>query len=162
LSAIAPTATPTPAPTPAAASGPRFGGITVASAMELQVFENGKLIGSTAGPIAVNEGARTVEFVNEALGFRFRQTVNVRGGQMTNVNIAVPNGKISINAAPWAEVEIDGTPAGETPLANLSLPIGTHEITFRHPQLGVKKQTVVVKVEGLTRVTQVFQPGSTK
>ena len=56
--------------------------------------------------------------------------------------------------------QVHTTPAGETPLANLSLPIGTHEITFRHPQLGVKKQTIVVKVEGMTRVTQVFQPGS--
>ena len=79
---------------------------------------------------------------------------------MTTVNIAVPNGRISINAAPWAEVEIDGKPAGETPLANLSLPVGAHEITFRHPELGVKKQTVIVKVDGLTRVTQVFQPES--
>jgi hypothetical protein len=50
---------------------------------------------------------------------------------MTNVKISVPNGHISINAVPWAEVLIDGTAAGETPLANLSLPIGTHEIVFR-------------------------------
>ena len=150
----------TPTPAPAPPSGPRFGGMTVTSAMELQVFENGKLIGSTAGPIAINEGTRAVEFVNETLGFRYRQTVNVKGGQMTTVNIAVPNGRISINAAPWAEVDIDGKPAGETPLANLSLPIGTHEVTFRHPQFGVKKQTVVIKVDGMTRVTQVFQPGS--
>jgi hypothetical protein len=151
---------PTPAITPAPAAGPKFGGLTIASAMDLQVFENGKLIGSTAGPIAINEGPRTLEVVNETLGFRFRQTVNVKGGQMTTVNIAVPNGRISINAAPWAEVDIDGKPAGETPLANLSLPVGSHEITFRHPDHGVKKQTVVVKVEGLTRVTQVFQPES--
>jgi hypothetical protein len=149
---------PTAGVTPAPVAGSKLGGLKIASSMELQVFEDGKLIGSTAGSIAVNEGPRTIEVVNETLGFRFRQTVNVKGGQMTVVNIAVPNGRISINAAPWAEVDIDGKPAGETPLANLSLPIGTHEITFRHPDHGVKKQTVVVKVEGLTRVTQVFQP----
>jgi hypothetical protein len=177
--AQAPATTPAPSPTPAtseaalataasaaganpAAKAPpaattRFGGMTVKSAMELQVFENGTLIGSTAGPIAINEGPRVVEFVNETLGFRYRETVNVKAGQMTNVSIAVPNGRVSINAAPWAEVDIDGTPAGETPLANISLPIGTHEITFRHPQLGTKKQTIVVRVDGLTKVTQVFQ-----
>ena len=157
-SPVAPT--PTPGVTPAPVTGQKFGGLTITSAMDLQVFENGKLIGSTAGPIALNDGPRTIEVVNETLGFRFRQSVNVKGGQMTTVNIAVPNGRISINAAPWAEVDIDGKPAGETPLANLSLPIGTHEITFRHPEHGVKKQTVVVKVEGLTRVTQVFQSES--
>jgi hypothetical protein len=73
---------------------------------------------------------------------------------MTNVKIAVPNGRISINAVPWADVLIDGTAAGQTPLANLSLPIGSHEITFRHPQFGEKKQTVVVKAEGLLKITQ--------
>jgi hypothetical protein len=152
-------ATPVP-PAPTTPAGPRFGGMTVVSAMELQVFENGKPLGSTAGPIALNEGQRIVEFVNETTGFKHRQTVAVKGGQMTTVNIALPNGRLSINAVPWAEVEINGKSLGETPLANVSLPIGTHEITFRHPQLGTRKQTVVVKADGMTRVTQTFTPGA--
>ena len=69
----------------------------------------------------------------------------------------MPNGRVSINAVPWAEVSIDGTPAGQTPLANLSLPIGTHEVVFKHPQFGERKQTITVKVDGLTRVSQSFQ-----
>ncbi len=144
-------------PTQLVPAGPRFGGITVSSTIDLQVFKAGKVIGSTAGPIAVNEGSHTFELVNDTLGFRLPQTVTIKGGQMTNLNISVPNGRVSINAAPWAEVTIDGTPAGQTPLANLSLPIGTHEVVFRHPQLGERRQTVVVKVDGLTRVSQSFQ-----
>ena len=149
----------TPAPESAApvAAGPRFGGLTVTSPLELQVFTGGKLVGSTSGPIALNEGPHSLEFVNETLGFRLQQSVNVKNGQMTSVKIAAPNGRISINAVPWAEVTIDGVTAGDTPLANLSLPIGTHEIVFKHPQLGERKQTVVVKVDGLLRVTQTFQ-----
>ena len=139
---------------PPAAAGTRVGGITVSSPIDLQVWKDGKLIGSTAGPIAINDGSHSVEFVNEALGFRFRQTVVVKPGQMAAIKIGVPNGRVSINAVPWAEVTIDGNPAGETPLANLSLPIGPHEIVFRHPELGEKKQTVIVKVDGLTKVTQ--------
>ena len=144
-------AEPTPPP------GARFGGIRIASPIDLQVLEGGRVVGSTAGPIAVNDGPHTFELVNEALGFRFRQTVQVKPGQMTAVNISVPNGRISINAAPWAEVWIDGTAAGQTPLANLSLPIGQHEIVFRHPQFAEQKQTVTVKAEGLTRVSAVLQ-----
>jgi serine/threonine-protein kinase len=83
--------------------------------------------------------------------------VTVKGGQMTSLNISVPNGRVSINAAPWAEVTIDGTPAGQTPLANLSLPIGTHEVVFRHPQFGERKQTITVKADGMTRVSHSFQ-----
>ncbi len=144
-------------PTAPVPAGPRFGGLTVSSSIELEVFKDGRAIGSTATPVAVNEGSHDLEFVNDTLGFRFRQTVAVKGGQMTTVNIAVPNGRVSINAVPWAEVTIDGTPAGQTPLANISLPIGTHEIVFRHPQLGERRQTIVVKVDGLTRVSQTFQ-----
>jgi len=151
-----------PAPATAAAAapvaaGPRFGGITVTSTIDLQVFKDGKVVGSTAGPLAVNEGPHNLVFVNETLGFRLNQTINVRGGQMTAVKIAVPNGRMSINAVPWADVFINGTPRGETPIANLALPIGTHEVIFRHPQFGERKQTVIVTVDGLARVTQTFQ-----
>ncbi|HKW02105.1 MAG TPA: PEGA domain-containing protein [Vicinamibacterales bacterium] len=149
-----------PADKPAAApasSTSRFGGIKLSSAIELQVFENNNLLGSTAGPIAVNEGAHALDLVNELLGFRTRQTVTVKSGQMTNLTVPVPDGRVSINAVPWADVVIDGTPAGQTPIANLSLKIGQHEVIFRHPQLGEQKQTVTVKVDGLTRVSAVLQ-----
>ena len=127
------------------------------SAIALQVMKDGKQIGANGAPIAIDAGPQTVVLVNETLGFRLSQTVTVKGGQMTSLNISVPNGRVSINAVPWAEVSIDGTPAGQTPLANLSLPIGTHEVVFKHPQFGERKQTITVKVDGLTRVSQSFQ-----
>jgi hypothetical protein len=137
--------------------GISFGGIKLSCPIELQVFENNNLLGSTAGPIAVNEGPHALDLVNETLGFRTRQTVTVRSGGMTNLVVPVPDGRVSINAVPWADVVIDGTPAGQTPIANLSLKIGQHEVIFRHPQLGEQKQTVTVKVDGLTRVSAVLQ-----
>ena len=160
-SAPAGSGAPIPAATDAAAvaPGPRFGGLTVASRIDLQVLEGGRLLGSTAGPIAINEGPHTVELVNEQFGFRLTQTVNVRGGRMTTINIEAPKGRLSINAVPWADVDIDGAPAGQTPIANVALPIGIHEITFRHPTLGTRTQSVTVKVDGLAKVTQTFQPG---
>jgi hypothetical protein len=138
-------------------AGARVGGIKIASPIELQVLEDGRVLGSSTGTIAINDGTHTVELVNESLGFRFRQTVQVKPGQFTTVKISVPNGRISINAAPWADVWIDGTAAGQTPLANVALPIGQHEIVFRHPQLGEQRQNVTVKAEGLARVSAVMK-----
>ena len=149
-------ATDRPAAAPATSTS-RFGGIKLSCPIELQVFENNNLLGSTAGPIAVNEGPHALELVNETLAFRSRQTVNVRSGQMTNLVVPIPDGRVSINAVPWADVVIDGTPAGQTPIANLSLRIGQHEVVFRHPQLGEQRQTVTVKTDGLTRVSAVLQ-----
>lgn len=166
-SAAAANAAATPAKTDSAASaatepvtqGPRFGALTISSPLDLQILEGGKVLGTSLGQLAVNEGTHLLEFVNELTGFRYSQSVTVRAGKMTNLSIAVPKGRVSINAVPWAEVLIDGAAQGQTPLANVSLPIGSHEIVFRHPQLGERKQTVVVKVEGLQKVTQTFQSG---
>jgi hypothetical protein len=142
---------------PAAAAAARFGGFTISAPFELQIFEGDRLLGTTAGPVAIASGQHTLDVVNEELGFRARQTVNVQGGQMASVAVVVPDGRININAVPWADVWIDGASAGQTPLANLALPIGRHEIVFRHPQFGERRETVVVKVDGITRVSAAFQ-----
>lgn len=146
-----------PAASDPAAAAARFGGFTIRAPFELQIFQGDRLLGTTAGPIAIPAGSHTLDLVNDELGFRARRTVTVLGGQMASVAIPVPNGRININAVPWADVWIDGTSAGQTPLANLELAIGRHEIIFRHPQFGERTETVVVKVDGITRVSAVFQ-----
>jgi len=168
-SAVESTGGPTPATPPAqdpgvdsaasdpAAAAARFGGFTIRAPFELQIFQGDRLLGTTAGPIAIPAGSHTLDLVNDELGFRARQTVTVQGGQMASVAIPVPKGRININAVPWADVWIDGTSAGQTPLANLELAIGRHEIVFRHPQFGERTETVVVRVDGITRVSAVFQ-----
>ena len=59
---------------------------------------------------------------------------------------------MNLNATPWAEVFIDGQRAGETPIGNLSVPIGPHEIVFRHPQFG-EKEAVSVTLAAPVRVS---------
>jgi hypothetical protein len=135
----------------------RLGSLRMTSAIPLTVFLEGRLVGTTPGPFSIREGRHQLEVVNDALDFRQTQSVVIRGGQQTATWVAIPNGKISLNATPWAEVTIDGAPVGQTPIANYSLPIGTHEVVFRHPQLGVRRQTVVVKFGATVRVTEAFQ-----
>ena len=157
-----PGASTNPAAVSAAANGPRpasgvTGRLRVSSAIELRVFMDGQMIGSSAAAMTVSEGFHRFEFVNDTFDFRLTRNVTVRGGKVEQVNVVLPNGRLNINATPWAEVTIDGRAAGETPLANLALPIGVHEIVFRHPQLGERRQTIVVKTGPLLRVTETFQ-----
>ena len=146
----------TPADRPPAPGEQRFGGLRVTSSVVLQVLEDGKLLGSTSGPIVLGEGKHTIDLVNDTLEFRSHATTAVKAGQMTAIAIPVPNGHLSINAVPWADVLIDGKAVGQTPLANLSVAIGEHEIIFRHPQFGEQRQTAVVKVDTPTRVSMTF------
>jgi hypothetical protein len=41
---------------------------------------------------------------------------------------------------------------GETPIANIQVAIGQHEITFRHPQFGERRQFVTVTAGQTARV----------
>ena len=146
--------------TPAVATPPptgSLGGVRVASAIDLQVFEEGRLVGTTAGTMALGAGRHTLDVVNDRLGYRSKQTVEVRPGQTTSLTVTPPNGRLSINAVPWAEVWIGGSLVGDTPLANVSLPLGDHEIVFRHPQLGERRQTATVRSDTMTRVTANLQ-----
>ncbi len=61
------------------------------------MFENGKLVGSTVGPIALLEGSHPIDLVNDAYEFKTKATPFVKPGQMTGLTIPMPNGRISIN-----------------------------------------------------------------
>jgi hypothetical protein len=137
---------------------PRSGGIRVSSPIELEVFEGDRRLGSTAtGIVSAPAGRHEVDLINSVLGYRSRQVVDVRAGQVVSVTVSPPNGRININAVPWAEVLVDGKPVGETPIGNLSIPLGEHEIVFRHPQLGEVRRTAVVRSDAVTRVSANLQ-----
>jgi len=92
-----------------------------------------------------------------ALGFRVRQAVTIRAGTIARVPITPPMGRLSINAQPWAQVLIDDTAVGETPLANVPATLGEHQITFRHPQFGERRERVIVRADAPARVSTTFQ-----
>jgi hypothetical protein len=132
----------------------RSGGIRLSSPIELEVFEGDTRLGSSAtGIVSAPAGRRELDLVNSVLGFRLRQSVNIKAGQVVPLTVTPPNGVININAVPWAEVLIDGKVVGETPIGNLSLPLGNHEITFRHPKFAELRQTALVRSDTITRVS---------
>jgi hypothetical protein len=144
----APVATVAPAARAAlAAPVSRFasGWLSIKSPISAQIFENGFLRGSTdTRYLSLSAGRHNIELVNKALGYREYQTVEINAGQITSITLDMPRGILHINALPWAEVWIDGAHVGDTPLANLSLPIGTHDIVFRHPQYGAQRRVIVL------------------
>jgi hypothetical protein len=136
-------------PTPGSAAG----WIAVKAPVDVQLFEDGRLLGSSRiDRIMVPTGRHELDIVNEALGFTERRVVQVTAGQVTAINANWPTGTVSINAQPWAQVFIDGVLLGETPIANARVAIGQHEILFRHPQLGERRQTVTVTTRETEKV----------
>ena len=123
----------------------RAGYVTFSSPIPLELRENGRLVGSTESErLMLAAGEHEIEMINDALGFRATRRVTVAPDRTTAVPVEVPNGTININALPWAEVWIGGDRVGETPIANLSRPIGTYEVLLRHPQFGERKARLTV------------------
>lgn len=129
------------------------GWLAISSAVPLQVMEKGTLLGTTEMPrILLQTGTHELQLVNAGLDYRITRNVTIAGGQTATFTVALPRGMLSVNATPWAEVWIDGQRAGETPIGNYSIPIGTYELLFRHPELGEQRKTVTIGAQGPVRV----------
>ena len=133
---------------------PVSGWVSVTTPVEMQIFEDGRLIGSSRSDrIMMSVGEHNVQIVNEALGYRSGRTIRVNPGAVTPIRVDVPKGSLALNAAPWAEVWVNGDRLGETPIGNVSLPIGSHDVLFRHPDLGEQRHTVTVTMNAPARLS---------
>jgi hypothetical protein len=129
------------------------GWLAVSSPILMQLREGGKTIGTTeTQKLMLQAGQHDIEIVNEAIGFRASRKVTVDSGKVTVEAVEVPPGSLSVNAQPWAEVWVDGERVGETPIANLPATPGSHEVLFRHPQLGERRETVLVTLRQPVRL----------
>lgn len=66
---------------------------------------------------------------------------------------ATGKGTLNINSVPPTTVLLDGRPLGKTPKVGVSVPAGSHSITFVHPDKGRKSVKVDVPSGGSKNVT---------
>ncbi len=137
-----------------ASAGPVSGWVAVKAPFSMEIYEDGRLLGSTdTDRIMMAAGRHELEIVNAALEYRATRVVQVPPGKVTSITLDPPQGVINVNAAPWAEVWIDGKRVGETPIGNLGVAIGPHEIVFKHPQFGEKRHAVSVTLGAPVRLS---------
>src|SRR5206468_7387084 len=120
------------------------GWIAVFSPVTLDIAENGKAIGTTEqGRLMLSPGRHQLTFSNLEMGYKTTQAVDIEPGEERSVSL-VPTGELSVNAVPWAEVWMNGAKVGDTPLAHLHVPLGTHEVVFKNPKFPDRQVTVTV------------------
>jgi len=130
------------------------GWLSVQVPIEMQLYEQGKLLGTTGiDRLMLPTGKHDIDIVNDVLGFRVMRSVQITPGRTSTLAVALPKGAVSLNAIPWANVAIDGENVGETPIGNLSIGIGPHEVTFRNPQLGEQRRVITVTLASPVRLS---------
>jgi hypothetical protein len=136
------------------ASGPMAGWLSIAAPFDVEVTENRDVIGTSGSSrIMLAAGRHDLVLANHTLGYQETRRIDVTAGQTESIRVDAPKASVSVNARPWAEILVDGSNVGQTPIANIQISVGTHEMVFRHPQFGERKQTIVVTAKGPNRIT---------
>ncbi len=121
-------------PAPAAAPTDRAPGATQPAAPD-PLSERMAAAGPGAQPAAASEGPpRAVR-------------VAARSNRLRSLALPSPEsgeGILSLNAAPWARVYLEGERLGDTPL-ELRVPAGRYAVRLTHPTLGAVRRTVEVR-----------------
>ena len=135
-------------------TGPGSGWISIAAPVEMQIYESGRLLGSSASErIMVPAGKHEIEISNIPLMYRSVRTVQVSPGKVAPIKIELPQQRLAVNAVPWAEVWVDGEKVGETPIGDLKVAVGPHEVIFRHPDLGEQRHAITVTAASPARLS---------
>jgi len=119
------------------------GFVAVSAPIVVTVAENGRVIGTSENQIILTPGRHDLRLTNKELGYSATESVEITSGEVARLNVD-PMGHANINAAPWAEVFVDGVRIGETPLANVAIRLGAREIVFKNPQYPERKQTITI------------------
>ena len=107
--------------------------------------EGERVLGSSAdGPIVTTAGRHELDFINTAVGYRSRQVVDIRAGQIVPMNVTMPDGRVSVNGdgefGPSTVIDLDrgGRKVGTTDawVAAVS-PDGSRALELRETAVGL-------------------------
>ena len=129
------------------------GSVSIPLPFQVQVYQGTRFIGINQGNLPLTPGSHQLQLVNESIGFRTTERVSITSGRTTRLTPTVPTVRVQLNALPWAEVTVDGTSLGETPLGNVSMSVGPHTLVFRHPQFGEQTRNIVITTQAETRIS---------
>lgn len=137
------------------------GWVAVYSPFEVTISEGGRVLRpDERNQVMVPPGVHDLRFVNNALGFDISRQIEVKPGESATVRLTPEPSKLNVTATDAAEVFVDGTRIGETPLTNAPVPLGTHEILVRRTADGAERRsTVTVGVAPFALHVDFSRPG---
>jgi len=134
------------AASPATATAATMGRLLVLVEPWAKVRLDGVDIGETPlAELSVEAGTHDIVLSNPDRIGVIRKTVTVEAGASSTFRYSFDDkGSLRVIASPWADVYVDGEHVGQTPMADLELPVGSHTVRFTHPDLGEKTKVIDV------------------
>ncbi len=105
------------------------GWLHVSTSIEVTILDGGKpALLDDSNRVLLKPGPHTVRIENRALAFSQTRQVEIEPGGTTRIAIEVPTSTLSVTGSTGAEVFVDGVKAGETPLAEFKVALGSHDV----------------------------------
>jgi PEGA domain-containing protein len=106
--------------------------LKVFAPFDLQITESGRALRlDDQNQVMMPSGRHELQIENRAFGYRQVTRVQVEPGVTTSLSVVPPPSALSVTSTIPATVEVDGEPAGGTPLNDAAIKLGTHEIVVR-------------------------------
>jgi hypothetical protein len=123
------------------------GWLLVNSPIDLAINEGSRIIRlDDRGQAMLPPGSHELHLENKALGYQEVRQVEVRPGETSRLSITPPTSTLNVTATAPAEVWLDGVMVGQTPLADLAVEIGTHDLRVKGTA-GERRVTALVTVK---------------
>jgi serine/threonine-protein kinase len=141
------------------------GYVTIAADSGAAVYIGRDSVGETplAESLAVDVGRHRLT-VRHPRFPEYRDSIDIAPDEKTTVDISLESlmGRLDIRVSPWAEVSINGEVRDTIPPRGrpFLLTPGSHLVSLKHPELGVKDTLVWVTAGDLQRIEFSFQPPS--
>jgi hypothetical protein len=127
------------------------GFVTVYAPFDVTITEGGRVLrADDRHQIMLPSGTHDLRMTNRALAYDVTRKVDIKPGEATNLQLTPEPSTITVTATSVAEVWVDGTRLGDTPLNGAPVPIGEHEIVVRRSSGGERRFTVTVGAKPFT------------
>ncbi|MDE3154659.1 MAG: PEGA domain-containing protein [Acidobacteriota bacterium] len=137
------------------------GWVKVFSPFEVTASEGGHALRlDDTSQVMLPAGRHELRFENQRLGFEDTETVDVQPGGQATISLLPAPSSLSVTASEPAQVWIDGTPVGQTPLQNQAVPLGTHNVMVRSASGQQRQFVVTVTVQPVSLNVDFSAPAS--
>lgn len=108
------------------------GWVAIISPFEVTVSEGDRALRpDDRSQVMLPPGRHELRLVNRSLGYESVQKVDVKPGEVARLDVAPARSTLTVTANDPAEVFLDGTKIGDTPLNAFTLDLGTHEVLVK-------------------------------
>jgi hypothetical protein len=127
------------------------GWVTVYSPFEVVITEGGRVLrADDRNQVMLPPGTHELRLSNRALGYQAVRQVEVKPGESANVRVTPGPSSLTVTANEAAQVWVDGSRVGETPLNGTPVTLGTHEVLVKSTTGTERRFNVTIGVNPFT------------